>query len=282
MKRNSFAAAVSVGVLLAIQGVVAIAAPPKPHGAADAPLVSTLAALHEKELHWGLSHQEVTDLYNGPGAFFDREYAPRLAKLQPGIEMQKVETERDSLKANFQRNYSVFADSPSGLDVGPLRPEYTYNNDEGIQRVFKDGKNRSFFYIKDKLWKIYDEIPLKADGPLGDSYKTAIAKLNDLLGAPGRTRAADPSQGLPRVETDWQDAMSHLRADDRSSERLVGIVLEDKRTLANLGTLRSHKAEDPFAIDPSIAAVTKGGISDPNAARSKSSVDAGAPFKGQR
>ncbi len=77
--------------------------------------------------------------------------------------------------------------------------------------------------------------------------------------------------------------MSHLRADDRSGEHLIGIVLEDKRTLANLASLRSHKAEDPFALDPSIAAVTKGGISDPNAAKSsKSSVDGGAPFKGQR
>jgi hypothetical protein len=281
MKRNSFAAAVSVGVLLAIQGVVAIAAPPK-HGAADAPLVSTLAALHEKELHWGLSHEEVTDIYDGPGALFDREYAPRIAKLQPGIEMQKVETERDSRKANFQRNYSVFADSPSGYDVTPLHSEYTYNNDEAIQRVFKDGKNRSFFYIKDKLWKIYDEIPLRADGPLGDTYQTAVAKLNALLGVPGRTRGASAAEGLDRTSTDWQDTMSHLRADDRSGEHLVGVVLEDKRTLANLASLRSHKAEDPFAIDPSIAAVTKGGISDPNAARSSKPTDAGAPFKGQR
>jgi hypothetical protein len=281
MKRNSFAAAVSVGVLLAIQGVVAIAAPPK-HGAADAPLVSTLAALHEKELHWGLSHEEVTDIYDGPGALFDREYAPRIAKLQPGIEMQKVETERDSRKANFQRNYSVFADSPSGYDVTPLHSEYTYNNDEAIQRVFKDGKNRSFFYIKDKLWKIYDEIPLRADGPLGDTYQTAVAKLNALLGVPGRTRAASAADGLDRTSTDWQDTMSHLRADDRSGEHLVGVVLEDKRTLANLASLRSHKAEDPFAIDPSIAAVTKGGISDPNAAKSSKPTDAGTPFKGQR
>ena len=56
-------------------------------------------------------------------------------------------------------------------------------------------------------------------------------------------------------------------------------MLEDKRTLANLASLRSHKAEDPFAIDPSIAAVTKGGISDPNAAKSSKPADAG---KGQR
>jgi hypothetical protein len=280
MNRKSFAAALSAGVLLAIQGVVAVAAPPK-HSGPDAPTVATMAPLHEKELRWGLTHQEVTDIYDLPGALFDREYAPRLAKLQPGVEMQKVETERDTRKANFERSFSVFGDTPSGYDVTPLHNEYTYKNEEAIQRVFKDGKNRSFFYIKDKLWKIYDEVPLKADGPFGETYKDAITKLNALLGAPGRTRAPNPSEGLDRTETDWQDGSSHLRADDRSNEHLIGLVLEDKRTLANLGMLRSHKAEDPFAIDPSIAAVTKGGISDPNAAKGKPG-DTGATAKGAK
>ncbi len=280
MKRTtSLAAAVAVGVVIAVSGVAARAAPPK--SGPDAPLVSTLAPLHEKELRWGLTHMEVTDIYNGPGALFDREYAPLIAKLQPGIDMQKVEADRDSRKANFARNYSVFADSPSGFDVTPLHSEYTYNNDEGIQRLFKDGHNRSFFYIKDKLWKVYDEVSLKADGPLGATYQAAVAKLNALLSVTGRVRAADASQGLERATTDWQDTMSHLRADDRSGEHLVGIVLEDKRTLANLASLRVHKAQDPFAIDPSIAAVTKGGISDPNASKATGSTDAG-PNKGHR
>jgi hypothetical protein len=281
MNRKSFVAAMSVGVLLAIQGVVAVAAPPK-HAGPDAPTVATLAALHEKELRWGLTHQEVTDIYDLPGALFDREYAGRLAKLQPGVEMQKVEAERDTRKANFERSFAVFGDTPSGYDVTPLHTEYTYKNDEAIQRVYKDGKNRSFFYIKDKLWKVYDEIPLKADGALGDTYQAAIAKLNALLGAPGRTRGPNPSEGLDRTTTDWQDAMTHLRADDRSGEHLIGIVLEDKRTLAMLGSLRSHKAEDPFAIDPSIAAVTKGGISDPNASKSSKPGDPGASGKGPK
>jgi hypothetical protein len=281
MNRKSFVAAMSVGVLLAIQGVVAVAAPPK-HAGPDAPTVATLAALHEKELRWGLTHQEVTDIYDNPGALFDREYVGRLAKLQPGVEMQKVEAERDSRKANFERSFAVFGDTPSGYDVTPLHTEYTYKNDEAIQRVYKDGKNRSFFYIKDKLWKVYDEIPLKADGALGDTYQAAIAKLNALLGAPGRTRGPNPSEGLDRTTTDWQDAMTHLRADDRSGEHLVGIVLEDKRTLAMLGSLRSHKAEDPFAIDPSIAAVTKGGISDPNASKSSKPGEPGTSAKGTK
>jgi hypothetical protein len=282
MKRaTSFAVAAAAGFVLAMTGARALAAPPK-GSSADAPLVSTLAALHEKELRWGLTHMEVTDIYNTPGGLFDREYAPLLGHLQPGSEMQRLESDRDGRKGNFARNYAVFADSPSGFDVTPLHSEYTYNNDEGIQRVFKDGKNRSFFYIKDKLWKIYDEIPLKGDGPLGDSYQAAVTKLNALLSVPGRVRAADPAHGIERTTTDWQDTMSHLRADDRSGEHLVGIVLEDKRTLANLASLRPNKAKDPFAIDPSIAAVTKGGISDPNAVRTSPPPDAGQPVKGHR
>jgi hypothetical protein len=45
--------------------------------------------------------------------------------------------------------------------------------------------------------------------------------------------------------------------------------------LNSLASLRKNKPTDFSAIDPSIAAVTKNGISDPNAGRSKV-VDAGA------
>ncbi len=78
---------------------------------------------------------------------------------------------------------------------------------------------------------------------------------------------------------DWQDASTHLRIVDRSGEHLVGVVLEDKTTLNGLATLRANKPVDPFAIDPSISAVTKGGVSDPNAAKSLKAADAGAPKK---
>ncbi len=264
MKR---ATSFSAGVVLALTGAVAFAAQPT-RAPADAPVASLATLhLHAKEIHWGLSHQEVTDLYDQPGGLFDREYAPLIARLQPGVDMQQLEADREGRKTNFQHSYAVFSDSPSGFDVTPLHTEYTYKNDEAIQRVFKDGRNRSFFYIKDHLWKIYDEVPLKADAPLGESYQVAVAKLNALLGVAGRVRAADPSHGIERTTTDWQDTDTHLRADDRSGERILGLVHEDKHTLANLATLRANKPQDPFAIDPSIAAITKGGISDPNAGR---------------
>jgi hypothetical protein len=80
---------------------------------------------------------------------------------------------------------------------------------------------------------------------------------------------------LEQTTADWQDSATHLRVVDRSSDHLVGLVLEDKRTVANLPSLRTAKAQDPFALDPSIAAITRGGVTDPNAARQQD-VDAGA------
>jgi hypothetical protein len=268
-----------ISILAAASGVAAppgAAATGAKGGAGDAPNVSSLRSLIEKDLHWGLSHQEVTDAYNNPGGYFDREYAPQLGKLQPGVVMQQLEADRDSRKANFMRAYAEFLDTPTGYDLTPLHLEYTYRNEEAIQPIFKDGKKRFFFYIRDKLWKVYDEIPLKADGPLGASYKEAVTKLNALLAVPGRLRQADPTTHDPdNTTTDWQDAASHLRAVDRSGEHIVGIVLEDRATLNSLASLRKNKPANFNDIDPSIAAVTKGGISDPNAAHSR--VDAGAP-----
>lgn len=267
-----------ISLLAATSGV---AAPPWAAHGGDAPNVSSVRMLLEKELHWGQSHQDVIDAYNNPGGLFDREYQPRIGRLQPGVEMQQLEADRDSRKANFMRAYSEFNDTPTGYDLTPLHSEYTYRNEEAIQRVFKDGKKRYFFYIKDRLWKVYDEIPLKADGPLGASYQEAVAKMGALLASPGRMRQPDPNTHDPDLPTtDWQDATTHLRLVDRSGEHLVGVVLEERGTLNSLASLRKNKPIDFNDIDPSIAAVTRGGVSDPNAARVNG--DAGAPARHHR
>lgn len=258
--------------------MIAVAAPPAAgRAAADPPTVTSLGTLMERELHWGMNHQEVTDIYNKLNGLFDREYAPQLAKLQPGVDQQQLEADRDNRKANFVRSYTPFnAGSPTGYDVTSLHLEYTYNNGEAVLKLFKDGKNRFFFFIKDRLWKIYDEVPLRADGALGASFQEGVTKLNTLFGVPARIRAADPSQNLERTEADWQDGKSHLRAVDRTTEHLVGVVLEDKGTLLNLVALRQNHPVDPFALDPAIAALTKKGVTDPNAARAPVETDAGS------
>jgi hypothetical protein len=261
-------ATIAVG---AMSAMVAVAAP---RAAADAPAVPTLAGIIEKEIRWGMSHTELTAVYNKTGGLFDLEYAPQIAQLQPGIQMQTLEAERDSRKGSFERSITkLLGDTPTGYDVTPIHLEYTYKNDESVQHVFKDGKNRYFFYIRDRLWKVYDEIPLKEGGKLGKTYQDAVTKLNSVLGVAGRIRAANSAQNLERTEVDWQDRSSHLRAVDRSSDHICGLVMEDRTTLSNLSSLRASKPTDPFQVDPSITAITKGGISDPNAGHG---ADAGA------
>jgi hypothetical protein len=279
MKRVLLAASLAVGALF-VGGMIAAAAPPAATAPADAPTVASLSSLMERDIHWGMSHAEVTDVYNKLNGLFDREYAPQLAKLQPGVDMQQLEADRDNRKTNFERSFAPFnSGSPTGYDVTSLHLEYTYNNGEALQRLFKDGKNRYFFFIKDHLWKVYDEVPLKSGGPLGGTFQEAVTKLNTLFSVAGRIRAANAAQGLERTEGDWQDAKTHLRAVDRTTEHLVGIVLEDRVTLGNLVSLRPNKAVDPFALDPSIANLTRKGVSDPNAGRTPVVVDAGAKKK---
>jgi hypothetical protein len=282
MKRVLLAASLAAGALFA-GSMIAVAAPPKTPpsaaSAADAPTVNSLGSLMERDLHWGMSHTEVIDVYNRLNGLFDREYAPQLAKLQPGVDQQQLEADRDNRKANLERSYTPFnAGSPTGYDVTSIHLEYTYNNGEAVLKLFKDGKNRYFFFIKDRLWKLYDEIPLRSDGALGASYQEAVTKLNALFAVPARIRAANAAQGLERTESDWQDNKSHLRAVDRSSEHVVGIVLEDKNTLVNITALRVNHPVDPFALDPAIAALTRKGVTDPNAAHTAAD-DGGAKKK---
>jgi hypothetical protein len=282
MKRASYAAAaVTTGLLLSLSlaAIDARSAPPQkgPAPAADAPTVGSLSSMIEG-FKWGTNHTEVARVYNATGGLFDQEYNPVLAKMQPGVRMQALEADRENRKAGFASSFLEFKDVPTGYDVTNLKGEYSYRNHEEIMNVDKDGKRRYFFFIGappgERLWKIYDEIPLTSSGPLGTTYQEAVTKLQTTLQVAARIRAADPSSSLYFVTADWQDATTHLRAVNREKEHLVGVVLEDRQTLAALPQLRSAKIDDPLAMDPSISAITKGGISDPSAYRTK--PDAGA------
>jgi hypothetical protein len=280
MKRMVWAGAalvVGLGVPLFTLAFASSASATEP---ADAPVVSSLARM-EDGLTWGMSHLDVTRTYNQVGGLFDREYDPILAKTQPGVQMNSIEADRENRKAAFAGSFIEFGTTPTGYDATGVKDEFTYRNHESVMSVDKDGKRRYLFFIgappSERLWKIYDEVPLKAGGLYGASYAEAVAKLQASVGAPPRVLVPKPGGPMRLVSSDWQDTGTHLRADDRSGDGVVGIVLEDKRTLVALPQLRSVKVDDPLALDPSIAAITRGSLSDPNAFRG--TPDAGAPKK---
>lgn len=274
-----------VVALLASAGAIAFTAvaqnpPAKPPVAAPPetppPTVPTLAGFMERELKWGMSHAEVTDAYNSQRGFFERDYTPLLARAQPGVALDNVRAEMNSKKAAFAASFVPFLDTPNGYDSLPISNEYTYKNNEALQKVMRNGRVRYLFYFSDKLWKIYEEFPLKPDANLGSSYQEAVTKINTALGAAGRVLAADPAKGIARTTTDWVDANNRMRAIDRGSN-VVGLVLEERASLNRLDTLRANKAVDVTTIDPSITAVTKHGVSDPNAAQPSASASGKKP-----
>jgi hypothetical protein len=234
--------------------------------------VNSLTSMLEG-LRWGMSHADVQKTYTENGGIIWKDYDDKLRKARVGPEMTAVENEREQAKLAFGRSFIEFKDTPTGYDATGIKGEYTYRNRESLMWISREGKpKRFFFFINDRLWKIYDEVPLSDSGPMGKSYIDAVNKMNAQLGAQGRIQGADAAKGINATTVDWKDGSSHLRVVDRSGEHNVAVVMEDNGTLGNLASLRPNKAEDPTAIDPTIAAVTKGGLSDPNAAKAAGSA----------
>ncbi len=216
---------------------------------------------------WGITHADVVNAFNKQGGIFDQDYDPLLRKAQPGIQQQALEADRDNKKAAIDRSWTRFV-TPTGYDATGLRSEYSYKNNEAVLQVERQGKKRYFFFMGtepgERLWKIYDEIPLTANGPLGATFADAVNRIQAVIGVAGRARAADPNSGLDFTTVDWQDGSTHARVVDRSKNKIVGVVLEERATLNALPQLRANKSEDLMAIDPSIAAATRSDISDPS------------------
>jgi hypothetical protein len=233
---------------------------------AGPPTVPSLASMLDG-FHWGASHADVIKLHVQSGGIIDKDYDPALIHVQPGVAQKAIEADRDNHKAAFIRSYIEFNGTPTGYDTTEIHSEYTYRNKEALLYIERAGKKRYFFFIADRLWKILDEVPLSAAGPLGTSFAEATTKVSGTLGTQGRAARPDDIDVDAPVEAptvEWQDASTHLRLVDMG--RNAGVITEDRATLANLRQLRTNRPADPLAVDPSIAAVTHGTLSDPNAA----------------
>jgi hypothetical protein len=245
----------------------------------EAPSVSNLASFMEG-LRWGMSHAEVQKMFTETGGVIWKDYDEKLAKARVGPEQTALEAERERSKQGFGRTFIEFKDTPTGFDATGIKGEYTYRNKESLMWIERQGKKRYFFFINDRLWKMYDEHPLGDSAPMGKSYIEAVNSLNAKLGAQGRVQGPDEKKEIRATTVDWKDGSNHLRAVDRSGERVVGVVIEDQNTLNGLASLRANKPVDVTAVDPSILAVTKGdNRSDPNAATSGKKPEKKPPEK---
>jgi hypothetical protein len=209
--------------------------------------------LAPKGMRWQLSLENIAKLYDKQ---FEEEFTPLYKKAQPGQEMQMLDAELAEKKALLRRSKLEFGKLPTGVDQGPLKGEYSYNNGESMSKVLlKNGTQRYLFFFSDKLWKIYDEHKLRAGGPLGSSFKEAVEILTKRFGLPPVKTEPDYKVGRNFEEAQWKDAQTIIRAVNR--EPVLGMVYVDRNVQNNLSTYRKNKLEDPSELDKDVVSVTK-------------------------
>ncbi len=216
--------------------------------------ISKKVRLRPKGLQWGQSVKEISKLYE---KVFEDEFRPLYKRVQPGVKMQALDEELRIKKGLIRRSLVKFGATPTGVDYTSLKGEYTYRNKESKTRlVLRSGTTRHFFFFDDRLWKVYDEYPLKKGGPLGKTYSGAIKKLTKKFKVAPRMREGG-SEGGPRLtEGDWADGTNVIRAVDREYENIIGIVYVEQRVFENLDSHRPNKPVDPHAIDKDVERVT--------------------------
>jgi hypothetical protein len=225
-------------------------------------------------IHWGMTPDELAQFYDG---VIDGDYAPLYKKAQSGPQTNRLDAEVQNAKAAFRRSKVEFGNLPTGVDSTPMKGEYTYRNQEAMMGFNRRGAGqRYFFFIRGKLWKIYDEARLFKGGPLGETFEEATKKYEEAFGVAGRVTQADYSANRPFAEVDWQDQKTHLRLVDRSGTGIAGAVYEERATLTNLASYRLNKPVDQDAVDPSIQSLVRPPSDQPG----PKGPDAGAGKKG--
>jgi hypothetical protein len=220
-------------------------------GAVDPPNVKNQGGiqLSPQGIHWGMTLTELASFYDN---IIDDDYKELYRRAQPGPATNRLDSAVAEAKAAFRASKIEFNNLPTGIDSTPLKGEYSYRNQELMLKFTRKGVTRYFFFIRGKMWKIYDDVPLREGGALGNSFDDARKKYTDAFQVGGREIQPDYSLNRYFLEVDWKDPTTHIRLVDRSGNKVVGVVYEERATVALLPTWRTNKAADMDAVDPDI------------------------------
>jgi hypothetical protein len=211
--------------------------------------------LAPRGMRWGLTNEQIARIYD---KIFDKEFIPLYQRVQPGPRMQALDAELADQKALIRRSVVYFNDTPTGLDNSPLQGEYSYLNHESMSELTDPhGVVRHFFFFSDRLWKIYDTYHLHPGGPLGTNFNSAIQALTKSFGGPPKIVQADFSKHQNYEEGRWVGSGMIIRAVNRQSENVLGLVYENSAVQDSIASYRPNHMKNANAMDPDVLAVTR-------------------------
>jgi hypothetical protein len=253
MRISSFVFCLVAGPIVA--GLVALpsaayARPKKKKSEVDTAEPAKLEAklrLSPKGLRFGLSPKRVAKVYD---KVVDQDYLKRFQDTEPGIQQQRLESEVERKKALFRRGIVKFGDLPTTLDSSALAGEFSYMNREAMMQIKRRGKKRMLFFIRGKLWKVFDVFALGPKAKWGADFKAAIERLEKRLGTEGRARTAGEESGLQFEEVDWASSGIRLRAINWGDR--LALCYVDQATEGRIDALRPNKGKKKEQLDDTV------------------------------
>ena len=227
-------------------------------GLAFAVLVSSAATAHRAEassrsksaleqsmgeIQWGWTPKEV---YRQLKKEIEARYQEPISKTTDAIQEDRLRHQMAEEIRQIRDSFFEFDGTASAYDSGYLKGEFTHKNGESLIRVRTKTTQDYFFFINDKLWKRYRAFDAAVfEGASFDEFGRALQQRYGK--ARKKTGPLRPG-GEPKQWYEWREPRVLAKAvDNNEFYGFYCLILENPRTVAQLGKLRKSKpakAED--------------------------------------
>jgi len=213
------------------------------------------------EIQWGWTPKQV---YRHLKKEIEARYQEPISKTTDAIEEDRLRHKMAEETRQIRDSFFEFDGTASAYDSGYLKGEFTHNNGESLLRVRTKTTQEYFFFINDKLWKRYRAFDASVfEGASFDEFGKA---LQQRYGKAKKRSGALYAGGEPKQWYEWREP--HVLAKAVDNNEFYGfycLILEDPKTVAQLGKLRKNEAADVESTDSLVDMVGDEAEGDQNA-----------------
>lgn len=222
-------------------------------------------------LRWGATLEQVRENLRRQ---IERKYRKQLHEAEDVMERRRVQSRMEREFEQLVVGYIAFDGRKTGLEVGIAGEEFRHGSGESVLQVRETDRDRYFFFIGGKLWKLF--IVYAASALKGQSFEDFLDRLRERYGPPARVHRRSRPGGQPvPAACQWWNRRTHLEARDRSEFfQSYTLSLSDRRVRKRIADLRARPAaRAPDPTDALIEAATGG--ASPGAAKKPKGKDDG-------
>ena len=213
------------------------------------------------DIQWGWSPKQV---YRQLKKEIEASYQEPISKTTDAIDEDRLRHKMAEETREIRDSYLEFDGTPSAYDSGYLKGEFTHRNGESLLRVRTKNTQDFFFFINDRLWKRYRAFDASVfEGASFADFGSALQKRY----GKAKARSGVRTPGTPSTQwLEWRQPRVLARAvDNNEFYGFYCLILEDPKTVAQLGKLRKNKADEAVAGGGLVDMVEEQSTDDQNA-----------------